>query len=63
MDLKDRYKDRLQLVNIFSREMNDSEIFNGRIDAEKLQQLFNANLISARTDHCFACTRRNDGSG
>ncbi len=55
MDLKDRYKDRLQLVNIFSREMNDSEIFNGRIDVEKLQQLFNANLISARTDHCFAC--------
>mgnify|MGYP000178471811 CR=1 FL=1 len=39
MDLKDRFKERLQLINIFSREMNDSEIFNGRIDAEKLQQL------------------------
>ena len=55
MDLKDRFKGRLQLVNIFSRELNDSEIFNGRIDAEKLQQLFQANLISAEADHCFAC--------
>jgi len=55
MDLKDRFKKRLQLVNIFSRELNDSDIFNGRIDADKLQQLFQANLISAEADHCFAC--------
>ncbi|WP_191112315.1 2Fe-2S iron-sulfur cluster-binding protein [Acinetobacter lwoffii] len=55
MDLKDRFKERLQLVNIFSRELNDSDIFNGRIDADKLQQLFQANLISADIDHCFAC--------
>ena len=55
MDLKDRFKERLQLVNIFSRELNDSDIFNGRINADKLQQLFQANLISADTDHCFAC--------
>lgn len=55
MDLKDRFKERLQLLNIFSRELNDSDIFNGRIDADKLQQLFQANLISAEADHCFAC--------
>ena len=55
MDLKDRFKERLLLINIFSRELNDSEIFNGRIDAEKLQQLFQAGLIPAETDHCFAC--------
>lgn len=55
MDLKDRFKERLQLINIFSRELNDSEIFNGRIDEEKLQQLFQAGLIPAETDHCFAC--------
>ncbi|TCH61494.1 2Fe-2S iron-sulfur cluster-binding protein [Acinetobacter sp. ANC 4862] len=55
MDLKDRFKERLQLVNIFSRELNDSDIFNGRINADKLQQLFQANLISADTDHYFAC--------
>lgn len=55
MDLKDRFKERLQLVNIFSLELNDSDIFNGRIDADKLQQLFQVNLISAEADHCFAC--------
>ena len=55
MDLKDRFNERLQLINIFSRELNNSEIFNGRIDAEKLQQLFQAGLIPAETDHCFAC--------
>lgn len=55
MDLKDRFKERLQLINIFSRELNDSKIFNGRIDADKLQQLLQANLISADVDHCFAC--------
>lgn len=55
MDLKDRFKERFQLVNIFSREMNDSALFNGRIDAEKLQLLFKADLIHANFDHCFAC--------
>lgn len=55
MDLKDRFHERLQLINIFSRELNDSEIFNGRIDAEKLQQLAKAGLIRQDTDHCFAC--------
>lgn len=55
MDLKDRYKERLQLVNVFSRELNDSQLLNGRIDAEKLQQLFQAGLIHSQFDHCFAC--------
>ena len=55
MDLKDRYKERFQLINVFSREMNDSALFNGRIDAQKLEQLFNADLLDQRFDHCFAC--------
>ncbi|WP_201606625.1 1,2-phenylacetyl-CoA epoxidase subunit PaaE [Psychrobacter immobilis] len=55
MDLKDRFRTRLQLVNIFSRELSESDLFNGRIDADKLQQLFDAQLISADVDHCFAC--------
>lgn len=55
MDLKDKFKARLQLINIFSRELNESEIFNGRIDAAKLQQLFDAGLIDSQLDHVFAC--------
>ena len=55
MDLKDQFKERLQLINIFSREMNDSPLFNGRIDGEKLKQLFDAQFIDSNVDHCFAC--------
>ncbi len=55
MDLKDAFKGRMQLINVFSREFNDSEIFNGRIDAVKLQQLATAGLIPSDADHCFAC--------
>ncbi len=55
LDLKDRFKERFQLINIFSRELNDSEVFNGRIDADKLQQLFQADLLDQDFDHCFAC--------
>lgn len=55
MDLKDRFKTRFQLINIFSREMNDSQMLNGRIDAEKLQQLYQSGLIDQNIDHCFAC--------
>lgn len=55
MELKDRFKDRLQLIHIFSREYNESEVFNGRIDATKLQQLFDAGFIGTHVDHCFAC--------
>ena len=55
LDLKDRFKERFQLVNIFSREMNDSALLNGRIDAEKLKRLYQADLINSSFDHCFAC--------
>ena len=55
MDLKDQFKTRLQLINIFSRELNESELMNGRIDAAKLQQLFDHQVLEPIFDHCFAC--------
>lgn len=55
MDLKDQFKERFQLINIFSREFNDSELMNGRIDAEKLKQLFDFDVLEASFDHVFAC--------
>jgi ring-1,2-phenylacetyl-CoA epoxidase subunit PaaE len=39
-DLKDRYLDRLQLIFILSREHQDIDLFNGRIDRTKTDQLF-----------------------
>ena len=38
-DLKDRYLARLRLVFILSREQQDVDLFNGRIDAEKCDAL------------------------
>ncbi len=39
-DLKNRFLERLNLIHILSRERQDIELFNGRIDAEKCMQLF-----------------------
>jgi len=55
MDLKDQFKERFQLINIFSREMNDSELMNGRIDQDKLKQLLEHQVLDADFEHCFAC--------
>ncbi|WP_043969896.1 MULTISPECIES: 1,2-phenylacetyl-CoA epoxidase subunit PaaE [Acinetobacter] len=55
MDLKDQFKERFQLINIFSREFNDSELLNGRIDENKLKQLFEHEVLELNFDHVFAC--------
>ncbi|ENX41275.1 2Fe-2S iron-sulfur cluster-binding protein [Acinetobacter sp. NIPH 2100] len=55
MDLKDQFKERFQLINIFSREFNDSELLNGRIDETKLKQLFDHDVLESNFDHVFAC--------
>lgn len=55
MDLKDQFKERFQLINIFSREFNESELMNGRIDNQKLKELFEKDVLEASFDHVFAC--------
>lgn len=49
-NLKNKYIERLTLINILSREKMDAEIFYGRIDADKLnglQKLVDYNAFSA----------------
>jgi len=54
-DLKDRYLTRFRLFNVFSREEQDVDLFNGRIDAAKVGQ-FLSTLIPADTiDEAFVC--------
>lgn len=55
MDLKDRFKERLQVINIFSREFNESQVMNGRIDDNKLIELFDQQILHNNFDHIFAC--------
>ncbi len=54
-DLKDRYLGRFVLHTVFSRELQDIELFNGRIDAAKVGA-FAATLLPVDTiDEAFVC--------
>ncbi len=54
-DLKDRYLTRFRLYNVFSREEQEVELFNGRIDADKVRA-FLATLIPPQgIDEAFVC--------
>lgn len=54
-DLKNRYLDRLNLIFVFSREQQDIDLYNGRIDADKCGQLFSRWIDVAVLDAAFIC--------
>jgi ring-1,2-phenylacetyl-CoA epoxidase subunit PaaE len=54
-DLKDRYRGRLQLDHVLSREPMEAEIFGGRLDAEKLRVLLGALVPVRDVDHWWLC--------
>jgi ring-1,2-phenylacetyl-CoA epoxidase subunit PaaE len=54
-DLKDRYLTRFALYNVFSREEQDVDLFNGRIDAAKVRQFLAALIPAATVDEAFVC--------
>lgn len=54
-DLKDRYLDRLSLVYVMSRERQDIDLFNGRIDADKCRALFGRWIPLADIDTALIC--------
>ena len=54
-DLKDRYLTRFALYNVFSREEQDVELFNGRIDAAKVRQFVSALVPVETIDEAFVC--------
>jgi ring-1,2-phenylacetyl-CoA epoxidase subunit PaaE len=54
-DLKDRYAERFHLVHVLSRESTEVELFNGRIDADRLQRMFATILPLASVDEWFLC--------
>ncbi|WP_409277126.1 1,2-phenylacetyl-CoA epoxidase subunit PaaE [Pseudomonas defluvii] len=54
-DLKNRYLQRLNLIFVFSREQQDIDLYNGRIDADKCGQLFSRWLDVPRLDAAFIC--------
>ena len=54
-DLKDRYLDRLQLLHILSREHQEAELLNGRIDGAKLKVLLDTVVPPEDVDEWFLC--------
>ena len=54
-DLKDAYPARICLVHVLSREPQEVELFNGRLDAAKLRALLPVTVDVAAVDHWWLC--------
>jgi ring-1,2-phenylacetyl-CoA epoxidase subunit PaaE len=54
-DLKDRYAHRFTMVHILSRQAQEVDMLEGRIDAAKVRQLVNTLLPAASMDEVFIC--------
>jgi len=54
-DLKDRYGARLQLIHVLSREPQEVELAEGRIDRAKLKRLLATVVCAETVDEWFLC--------
>lgn len=54
-DVKDRYVERFTLYNLFSRERQDVDLFNGRLDAAKVRAFTDTLLPIEAIDEAFVC--------
>jgi ring-1,2-phenylacetyl-CoA epoxidase subunit PaaE len=54
-DLKDAYPARLSLIHLLSRQAQEVELLNGRIDEAKVAQLLGTILPAASIDEVFLC--------
>jgi len=54
-DLKDRYLSRFALYNVFSREEQEVDLFNGRIDAAKVRAFLDQLVPADTIDAAFVC--------
>jgi ring-1,2-phenylacetyl-CoA epoxidase subunit PaaE len=54
-DLKDRYTDRLTLIHVLSRQAQEVDLLQGRIDGEKVRAIMDALLPVGSMDEVFVC--------
>ena len=54
-DYKNLYPGRFQLVNVLSREPQEVELFNGRLDRERLEQILGTIVDPDQVDHWYLC--------
>lgn len=55
MDLKNAYADRFTLINVLSREVQDVELFSGRLDRERITRLLEIYAVPAEVDEFYLC--------
>jgi len=53
--LKNQYMDRLEISYFLTKEKREIEYFNGRIDTDKLAQIFKVNGNPSQIDEYFIC--------
>ncbi len=54
-DLKNRYLGRLHIIHILKSDAQDTELFSGRVDTEKLKDLFETLIDPQDIDMAFLC--------
>lgn len=54
-DIKNQYMARFNLVHVLSREQQDIELFNGRLSADKCNQIFKHWIDIKSMDNVFIC--------
>lgn len=54
-DLKNRYRERFQMVHVLSRERQESELLSGRLDPERLSRVLDALVDPAGVDEWYVC--------
>jgi ring-1,2-phenylacetyl-CoA epoxidase subunit PaaE len=54
-DLKDRYRERLHLIHVLSREPQEVELFSGRLDAARMSRILDQVLPEDTVDDWFLC--------
>ena len=53
--LKNQYMGRVRLINILSRQPQETSLLNGRIDADKVHQLLTTLIPAESIDRAFIC--------
>ena len=54
-DLKDRYPNRLTLIHVLSRQVQEVPLLEGRIDEAKVKEIVSSLLPAASIDEVFIC--------
>ena len=54
-DLKDRFRDRLTMIHVLSRQAQEVDLLQGRIDGDKVREIIKALLPVGSMDEVFIC--------